>query len=115
VEILRTSSINKTNSVYQNQTIIPIIIQIKNLEIELKVNINESLKSLKKSLIRDIEALKNENPSRLHLMKDGLFIIDEDASLKSYGIMKNTKIRVNVIKKDGCFSKKANILVDQNK
>lgn len=107
-----TSAINKTNSLYKNQANIRIIIQIKDLEIKFAVNIDESLKSLKERLIRDIQLLKCENPSSLNLMKDGLFIIDQKATLKQYGIMDNTKIRANVVKKHGCFSRKAKILVN---
>jgi hypothetical protein len=48
-------------------------------------------------------------------MKDGLFIVDESASMKSYGITMNMKIRVNIKKKHGCFSKLTKILTKYNK
>lgn len=47
-------------------------------------------------------------------MKDGLFIVDEKAFMKSYGITVNKNIRVNIMKKQGCFSKLTKIINKNN-
>lgn len=48
-------------------------------------------------------------------MKDGLFIVDDSALMRSYGIIPGMKIRATIMKKQGCFRKSTKILTKENK
>lgn len=48
-------------------------------------------------------------------MKNGLFIIDDKALLRSYGITPYMKIRVNIMKKEGCFPKNSKITIERTR
>jgi hypothetical protein len=48
-------------------------------------------------------------------MKDGLFIIDEKSLMKSYGISNNMKIRLTIMKKQGCFRRLTKIMLKECK
>jgi hypothetical protein len=70
-----------------------------------------TLLAFKKTMIREIPSLKSKSPDLLQVQHRGFFIIDDKALLSKYQIASNSVILVILRKINGCFSRRAVVML----